>query len=125
MKKGTIGLILTIFIVVVVGSTIYYVYSASGSSADIKFVGLSLESSTSQTFLSDLLSFKKFKFTLQYDVLGGFVPVNCRDFTLNIKIEDLEIGSVELDDFQISGWWNRKTETILLDVSHLSATDLA
>lgn len=122
-RGKTIGLII-VLAVGIVGATFSYLYISSGNLADIVFTYVTLEASDSRTFLTDLLTYKKFKFTLTYYVLGGPVLVTCKDFTLDVKIEDLNVGSVQIDDFQISGWSNINTETFLLDLSDLSSDDL-
>lgn len=123
LRKRVIIASLTIVVGAIVG-TYYYLYYTSGNRADIKLIDLTWEAVDSQTVLRDLLTYKKFRFTLTYDVLGGFVPVACKDFTLTFKIEDLDVATVQLDDFQISGWWNRNTESVPLDVSNISSIDV-
>lgn len=124
LSKDKIIALIVILAVAVAGGTYYYLYYSSGSKADISFINVTLEASDSWTFRSDLLTYKKFKFTLTYDVVGGFVPVTCKNFILNVKIEDLNVGSVKMDDMQILGEWKRNTKTVVLDLSDLSANDL-
>ena len=122
--KTRFGLIIVIILAGIAVGTVFYLYSFSGQKADIHFVDLTLDTSDSQTFLTDLRHYKKIKFTLTYWLTGGYVSVTCRDFTLNVEIEDVSVGEIKIDDFEIIGWWSNKTETFILDLSDLPSNDL-
>jgi len=123
-KRKTIALIVIVVILITV-VILCYTYYSSGNQANISLVDVTLEASDSQAFLSDLMTYKKFKFTITYDIYGGFLPVTCKDFILNVKIEDLNVSSFQISDFQISSGELRNTETVLLDLSDLSYDDLS
>lgn len=123
MTKGKIIILIIVLLSGIIGGTVCYLYY-SVNSASISFMDLTLETSDSQTFITDLFTYEKFRFTLVYDVTGGYIPITCKDFILDIKLEDLKVGSVQVDDFQTSGLSKRYSKTYLLDLSDLSQNDL-
>lgn len=124
MTRFNIITILVIVFLAIASGMFYTIYSFSGNNADISFENLALDDFDSQSFLNNLTINKKFKFNLTFKISGGIVPVTCKDFVLNVKLEDFTIGSVKLNDFDINGEKN-ETKTILLDISAQSSDELS
>jgi hypothetical protein len=122
-RKIIVVAFLATILPIAVITTILDLYYISWSQADISFTDLKLEESSA--FLNDLETYKKFTFTLTYEAVGGFFPVDFKDFTLNVEVEYLNVGRLALPDCQVPGERKATTRTFSLNVSGFSDVDLS
>jgi hypothetical protein len=130
VKTKTIVIFVTIVVVLISGIVGIFLYNSmieenSVNNAVISFKNLAMATEDSKVFLDDLSIYRKFRFTLIYDVTGGSIPLSCRDFSLIVKIEDFQIGSTRINNFILQTGSESKTETYILDLSSLSSNDIS
>jgi hypothetical protein len=118
------SILLGIFIIAVSSIiSIFVIYNFSVNSAQINLINLELNYNDLNNFLREFNTYKKLSFKIGYDFVGGILPINCKNITLTVFLEDLEVGTSIIGGSKVSSGTNRETRSIVLDLSILQPND--